>query len=254
MLITLLLSIDAILLFGLFLFYQSTIRSAFVQNVIIGILGFGFYSFWIPQIIRNVSRGCRKPLSPRYVIGISITRLTIPLCKLNPPSVVITGFWLDIFVLSLDFYAYPQNIIAQEPSFGVWVLVGYVVAQVGILFLQDTLGPRFFVPERVSVWYQSNNLAWLSPLISINLVPSSDVQLPSHLATGRWRNYSGRHWREQIYSTSRLCYLYVIRRYFKYCRYRSSCTGSNSVHDDTLSSLIPHWLLGKGKGRWEHRW
>ncbi|SAL96139.1 hypothetical protein [Absidia glauca] len=106
----------AILLFGLFLFYQSTIRSAFVQNVIIGILGFGFYSFWIPQIIRNVSRGCRKPLSPRYVIGISITRLTIPL--------------------------------SQEPSFGVWVLVGYVMMQVGILFLQDTLGPRFFVPER----------------------------------------------------------------------------------------------------------
>ncbi|KAI8339033.1 hypothetical protein BC941DRAFT_350028 [Chlamydoabsidia padenii] len=116
----------AILLFGLFLFYESTIRSAFVQNMIIGVLGFGFYSFWIPQIIRNVSRGCRKPLSPRYVLGVSITRLTIP----------------------LYFYAYPQNIIAQDTSLGVWVLVVYVMLQVGILFLQDTLGPRFFVPEK----------------------------------------------------------------------------------------------------------
>lgn len=156
-LITVLPSIDAILLFGLFLFYQSTIRSAFVQNVIIGILGFGFYSFWIPQIIRNVSRGCRKPLSPRYVIGISITRLTIPLCKLN--SLLLSCQVSDYAPLlcSLDFYAYPRNIIAQEPSFGVWVLVGYVMVQVGILFLQDTLGPRFFVPERVSASYWSDN-------------------------------------------------------------------------------------------------
>ncbi|KAI8086537.1 uncharacterized protein BX664DRAFT_336101 [Halteromyces radiatus] len=116
----------AILLFGLFLFYQSTTRSAFIQNIVVSVLGFGFFSFWIPQIIRNVSRGCRKPLSPRYILGMTFTRLAIP----------------------LYFYACPRNIISQEPSFGVWVLVVYVLIQVCILFLQDILGPRFFVPEK----------------------------------------------------------------------------------------------------------
>lgn len=72
---------DALLLIGLFIFYQTSTRSAFVQNVIIGGLGFAFYSFWIPQIVRNVLRGCRRPLSRRYILGMSITRLAIPLCK-----------------------------------------------------------------------------------------------------------------------------------------------------------------------------
>lgn len=73
--------VDVLLLLGLFIFYQTAARSAFVQNIIIGTLGFGFYSFWVPQIVRNVLRGCRKPLSRRYVITMSITRLAIPLCK-----------------------------------------------------------------------------------------------------------------------------------------------------------------------------
>ncbi|CAO3608837.1 unnamed protein product [Cunninghamella blakesleeana] len=115
-----------ILLFGLFLFYQSTTRSAFIQNVVIGVLGFGLYSFWIPQIIRNVTRGCRKPLSPRYILGMTLTRLAIP----------------------LYFYACPQNIISQDPSTGVWALVGYTMLQALILFFQDLFGPRFFVPEK----------------------------------------------------------------------------------------------------------
>ncbi|CAO3616408.1 unnamed protein product [Cunninghamella echinulata] len=115
-----------ILLFGLFLFYQSTTRSAFIQNIVIGVLGFGLYSFWIPQIIRNVIRGCRKPLSPRYILGMTISRLTIP----------------------LYFYACPQNIIGQDPSFGVWALVGYMMLQTLVLFFQDLFGPRFFVPEK----------------------------------------------------------------------------------------------------------
>lgn len=73
--------IDAVLLLGLFLFYQSITRSAFVQNIIVGSLAFVFYSFWVPQIIRNVFRGCRHPLSYRYIIVMSITRLSVPLCK-----------------------------------------------------------------------------------------------------------------------------------------------------------------------------
>ncbi|KAG0173222.1 hypothetical protein DFQ30_008491 [Apophysomyces sp. BC1015] len=116
----------AMLLFGLFLFYQTATRSALIQNIILGLLGFVFYSFWVPQIIRSVLRGCRRPLSPRYVVAMSITRLIIP----------------------LYFCACPHNVLSREPTRWIWVLVAYVAFQVMILFLQDIWGPRFFVPER----------------------------------------------------------------------------------------------------------
>ncbi|GBG63151.1 hypothetical protein CBR_g36920 [Chara braunii] len=41
-----------------------------------------FYSFWIPQIVSNAVRDSRKPLHPHYILGISITRLAIPLFML----------------------------------------------------------------------------------------------------------------------------------------------------------------------------
>ncbi|KAI8984048.1 hypothetical protein BDF20DRAFT_857701 [Mycotypha africana] len=116
----------AVMLLGLFLFYQSITRSAFVQNIIIGTLGFILYSFWIPQIARNVIRGCRRPLSHRYIIVMSVTRLCLP----------------------LYFYGYSDNLIAHETTPWVWAFVLYVAIQVLILFLQDTFGPRFFVPSR----------------------------------------------------------------------------------------------------------
>ncbi|KAI8374372.1 uncharacterized protein BYT42DRAFT_576128 [Radiomyces spectabilis] len=116
----------AVALSGLFLFYQLATRSAFVQNVMISILGFAFFSFWVPQIVRSVSRGCRRPLSKRYIVGMSITRLAIP----------------------VYFHACPYNLIAHEPTPWIWALVAYVGLQVLVLLLQDTLGPRFFVPER----------------------------------------------------------------------------------------------------------
>ncbi|EPB85544.1 hypothetical protein HMPREF1544_07633 [Mucor circinelloides 1006PhL] len=116
----------AVLLLGLFLFYQSVTRSAFVQNIIVGTLGFLFYSFWVPQIVRNVFRGCRHPLSHRYILVMSTTRLGIP----------------------LYFYGCPNNLIGHQSTPWVYALVAYVAIQVVVLFLQDAFGPRFFVPSR----------------------------------------------------------------------------------------------------------
>lgn len=57
---------------------------------------------------------------------------------------------LTFFIIFLtDIYGCPHNLIAHEPSDWVYVLVLYVALQAFILFLQDLLGPRFFVPERV---------------------------------------------------------------------------------------------------------
>ncbi|KAG1174625.1 hypothetical protein G6F70_004731 [Rhizopus microsporus] len=116
----------AILLLGLFLFYQSITRSAFIQNVILGTLGIFLYSFWVPQIVRNIWRGCRRPLSHTYILVMSITRLSIP----------------------LYFYGCPTNLIGHETSSWIWVIVAYVGLQVVILFLQDAFGPRLVVPSR----------------------------------------------------------------------------------------------------------
>ncbi|KAI7889472.1 uncharacterized protein EV154DRAFT_514338 [Mucor mucedo] len=116
----------AVLLLGLFLFYQSVTRSALVQNIIVGSLGFLFYSFWVPQIVRNVFRGCRHPLSHRYIAVMSITRLSVP----------------------LYFYGCPNNLVGHETTLWVWALVAYIGLQVVILLLQDAFGPRFFVPSK----------------------------------------------------------------------------------------------------------
>ncbi|KAI9290201.1 hypothetical protein BC943DRAFT_270351 [Umbelopsis sp. AD052] len=100
--------------------------STFVQNIVVGMLAFGLFSFWVPQIYRNVIRGSRRALSHRYVIGMSLTRLVIP----------------------LYYYACPHNILAHESTKWVWVLAAYVMLQVAVLMIQDVWDPRFFVPER----------------------------------------------------------------------------------------------------------
>lgn len=50
----------------------------------------------------------------------------------------------------IDFYGCPHNLIAHETSPLVWFLALYVGLQAFILYLQDVLGPRFFVSERVN--------------------------------------------------------------------------------------------------------
>lgn len=41
------------------------------------------YSFWWPQIWRNAIKGNRKSLSWRFVVGMSIARLAMPMCELS---------------------------------------------------------------------------------------------------------------------------------------------------------------------------
>ena len=43
------------------------------------ILLFVFYSFWIPQIIQNAIHNQRMALHSHYIIGITASRLAIPL-------------------------------------------------------------------------------------------------------------------------------------------------------------------------------
>ncbi|CAI5458793.1 unnamed protein product [Closterium sp. Yama58-4] len=86
-----------------------------------------FYSFWIPQIVTSVIRDSRKPLHVHYILGMSATRLAIP----------------------LYIFGCPKNFMRVEPS-PAWcaALIAFMGAQVAALLLQHYLGPRWFIPKQ----------------------------------------------------------------------------------------------------------
>ncbi|KAF8604550.1 hypothetical protein BDV93DRAFT_491761 [Ceratobasidium sp. AG-I] len=83
------------------------------------------YSFWVPQILRNVKRGTRKALQKRYVIGTTLCRLFFP---------------LYIFLC-------PGNVLFAERQPWIWLVVAWALLQCGVLVGQEYLGPSFFLPK-----------------------------------------------------------------------------------------------------------
>lgn len=56
---------------------------------------------------------------------------------------------LLLFFFLSDFLACPVNFLAAQPRYGTAVaLVCWMILQIIILFTQDFLGPRFFIPKR----------------------------------------------------------------------------------------------------------
>ena len=107
------------LLAGIILIYQLQRHS--------GVLILIVYSFWVPQIIHNIHHDHRKPLLVRYIVGMSATRLLIPLYAL----------------------ACPNNFLHAEPNYGVAaMLLAWVALQVAVLLLQHYKGPRCCIPRR----------------------------------------------------------------------------------------------------------
>ena len=51
----------------------------FVWCRFIYVITFAMHSFWVPQIVSCVKNDARQPLKPVYIIGISVTRLALPL-------------------------------------------------------------------------------------------------------------------------------------------------------------------------------
>lgn len=82
-----------------------------------------FNSYWIPQIYRNVLRGSRSSFTWEFIIGTSTLRL-LP-------------------ILYIELFKNPFN-HHRDVKFAIF-LVLWIFAQVGFLFLQELLGPRFFL-------------------------------------------------------------------------------------------------------------
>jgi hypothetical protein len=106
------------LLLGIVLLYQ-------MQNHLVYFL-FALYSFWLPQIVLSVYEDHRKALHPLYIVGMSSTRLAIP----------------------LYFWGCPRNFLHVQPRYWTAVgLVGWVAFQACVLLSQHKYGPRWFVPK-----------------------------------------------------------------------------------------------------------
>ncbi|XP_062190740.1 transmembrane E3 ubiquitin-protein ligase FLY2-like isoform X2 [Phragmites australis] len=86
------------------------------------------YSFWVPQIVTNVIRDTRKPLHPQYILGMTVTRLAIP----------------------LYIFGCPNNFMRIDPDkkwcIAVTVFMGI---QAAVLLLQHYLGSRCFIPRQI---------------------------------------------------------------------------------------------------------
>ncbi|KAL1219380.1 Transmembrane E3 ubiquitin-protein ligase FLY2 [Cardamine amara subsp. amara] len=86
------------------------------------------YSFWIPQIVANVVRDSRKPLHPYYILGMTVTRLAIPLYV----------------------FGCPKNFMRVESSKAWCVgLCAFIGFQAALLLLQHYFGSRCFVPRKM---------------------------------------------------------------------------------------------------------
>lgn len=86
------------------------------------------HSFWIPQVVTNVIRDSRKPLHPHYILGMTVTRLAIP----------------------LYIFGCPHNFMRIEPDKNWCICLGVFLAmQASILLLQHYLGSRWFIPRQI---------------------------------------------------------------------------------------------------------
>ena len=104
------------------------------------------YSFWIPQIITNVIRDSRKPLHPHYILGMTVTRLAIP----------------------LYIFGCPNNFMRISPDTNWCIcLCSFMGLQSFVLLLQHYLGSRCFIPRQV--WYIFT-ICFLDTLISCRLI------------------------------------------------------------------------------------
>ncbi|KAI8176206.1 Transmembrane E3 ubiquitin-protein ligase 1 [Colletotrichum sp. SAR11_239] len=97
-----------------------------IRNGFVNTLSMVYFSFWVPQIHRNVIRNCRRALTWRFMIGQSILRL-LPFAY---------------------FYVYEDNFLFAETDVRAFlVFCAWLWIQLWILAFQFVLGPRFGVPK-----------------------------------------------------------------------------------------------------------
>ena len=96
------------------------------RHLLVNLVAALYLSLWVPQILRNIQRNCRRAFSRSFVTGQSLLRLA-PLAYV---------------------YCVRDNVIFAETDRPMFLaLVGWVWVQLWILAAQDVLGPRFGIPR-----------------------------------------------------------------------------------------------------------
>lgn len=131
---------------------------------------FLLYSFFIPQIVHCVRTDCRQPLQPLYVVGMSITRLALPLYLFSCPQNLLRVAPSHGVSVGLTLFVGAQVRTSHTPPPSLWhagwvltsasgqriayMFAGHHVAtwmswmlQAGILLLQYYYGSRCFIPK-----------------------------------------------------------------------------------------------------------
>ena len=89
-------------------------------------LVFPIYSFWIPQILYCVYHEARQPLRPLYVVGMTLTRLALPLyvfgcphnvLKLQSDPGICIGLCLSMAIQVRHVSRAQKYLIASIPAF-----------------------------------------------------------------------------------------------------------------------------------------
>ncbi|CAH9116620.1 unnamed protein product [Cuscuta europaea] len=121
------------------------------------------HSFWIPQILTNVIRDSRKPLHPHYILGMTITRLAIPLYV----------------------FGCPHNFMRIETDKKWCVFLGmFMGIQASILLVQHYLGSRCFIPRQILPekysYYRKFDPDKVQPIDCVICMTSIDLSLRSN--------------------------------------------------------------------------
>ncbi|KAF9775417.1 hypothetical protein IL306_006467 [Fusarium sp. DS 682] len=109
----------------IFLAISSTTWYPNLRSLFLNLCILVYLSFWIPQILRNTRRNCRRALGWPFVIGQSILRL-LP----------VAYFWVKE-----DNFLYARSDRHAFLVFCAWLWI-----QLIILAAQDIIGPRFGIP------------------------------------------------------------------------------------------------------------
>ncbi|EMS65730.1 Transmembrane E3 ubiquitin-protein ligase 1 [Triticum urartu] len=129
-----------ILLGGILLMYE-------LHNFLRPLL-FLMYSFWIPQIVTNVIRDTRKPLHPQYILGMTATRVAIP----------------------LYIFGCPSNFMRIEPDKKWCIAVTtFMSIQAAVLLLQHYLGSRCFIPRQTAFFWEESFSCMTATRVAIPL-------------------------------------------------------------------------------------
>lgn len=120
-------------------FFSIVIFIAVFHDMLI-LLVLLLYSSFIPQIVYSAYHGTRKALSPVYYVGMTISRMFIPLYFLSCPS----NF---LYVLIGNNDSSSTGAAAEQYMSVSLFFICWLWLQVLILYLQDKYGSRFFIPN-----------------------------------------------------------------------------------------------------------